>query len=91
MLVVVELSSGSSGFYCPSHGRMSCPVCGSKLVEIEYKGGKRDLLAVAESDGFRCFLGCLRVDLHDKVVDGVNHRGKVYLRAVFDDSDVRSR
>ena len=32
---------------------------------------------------FRGFLGCLRVDLHDKVVDGVNYHGKVYIVPVF--------
>ena len=88
---MVELSSGSSGRYCPIYGRMSCPICGSELVVVKYSGSERRLLALAESDGFRCFLGCLHVDLHDKVVDGASHRGKVYIRAIFDDDDVRSR
>ena len=88
---VVSLDSGSSGCYCPSHRRMSCPICGFELVVVKYSGSKRDLLALAESDGFRYFLGCLRVDLHDKVLDGVNYRGKVFIRSVFAGSDVESR
>jgi len=88
---VVELSSGSSRCYCPSHGRMSCPICGSALAVVKYTGTERRLLDLAESDGFRCFLGCLRVDLHDKVVYGINHRGKGYIQAVFHDRDVGSR
>ncbi len=89
--LVVSLGSGSSGRYCPIHGRMSCPICGHELDVVKYIGSRRDLLAKAQSDGFRCFLGCLRVDLHDKVLDGVDWRGMVYIRAVFEDSDVRSR
>lgn len=90
-LWVVGLVSGSSGYYCPSHGRMSCPICGSELVVVKYSGKKPNLLALAESDGFRCFLGCARVDLHDKVVDGVNYRGKVYVKPVFHGRDVGRR
>lgn len=89
-LWVVELSSGSSVRYCPIHGRMSCPICGSELVVVKYNGNERRLLALAGSDGFHCFLGCLRVNLHDKVVDGVNHRGKVFIRTVFHER-VRAR
>jgi len=85
------MSSDNAECYCLGHGRMSCPICGHVLVVVKYSGGKRDLLALAESDGFRCFLGCLRVDLHDKVLDGVNYRGKVYIRSVFAGSDVESR
>jgi len=85
------VSSGSSGRYCPIHGRMSCPICGFKLAVVKYTGTERRLLDVAESDGFRCFLGCLRVDLHDKVVDGVNHRGKAYIQAVFSTRESRRR
>jgi hypothetical protein len=70
---------------------MVCPLCGLELVVVKYSGSEHDLLALAESDGFRYFLGCLRVDLHDKVLDGVDYRGKVYIRAVFEDSAVRSR
>jgi hypothetical protein len=70
---------------------MSCPICGLELAVVKYSGSERDLLALAESDGFRCFLGCLRVDLHGKVLDGVDYRGKVYIKAVFEDCDVRSR
>lgn len=77
------VSGGSENYYCPKHGVMSCPICGSVLVEIEYKGNKSDLLALTKRDDFCGFVGCLRVDLHDKVVDGVNYRGKVFVRAVF--------
>jgi hypothetical protein len=70
---------------------MVCPLCGLELAVVKYSGSERDLLALAESDGFRCFLGCLRVDLHDKVLDGVNYRGKVFIKPVFEDSDVGSR
>jgi len=90
-LLVVDMSSDSPECYCPSHGLMVCPVCGLELVVVKYSGGERDLLALAESDGFRYFLGCLRVDLHDKVLDGVNYRGKVFIRSVFAGADVESR
>lgn len=60
-----------------------CPLCGSELVIVKYTGNKRHLLALVESDGFCCFLGCVRVDLHDRVVDGVSHRGKVFIKPVF--------
>ena len=85
------MSSDSAECYCPSHGLMVCPICGHVLAVVKYSGGKRDLLALAQSRGFRCFLGCLRVDLHDKVLDGVNYRGKVYIQSVFAGSDVESR
>lgn len=75
MLLVVGLVSGSSG-HC-------CPVCGSTLVVVKYSGKKPDLLALAESDGFCGFLGCVRVDLHDKVVDGVDYRGQVFVKPIF--------
>lgn len=70
----MELSSGSSEV---------CPICGSELVVLKYLGKKRKLLRLAESDGFCGFLGCIRVDLHDKVVDGVNHQGKAFVKPVF--------
>jgi hypothetical protein len=60
-----------------------CPICGSKLVELKYSGHKRSILALIESDGFIGLLGCCRVELHDKVVDGVNYRGKVFVRPLF--------
>jgi hypothetical protein len=60
-----------------------CPICGSELVVLEYRGKKRKLLRLAGSDGFCGFLGCNRADLHDKVVDGVSWRGKVYIYPVF--------
>jgi hypothetical protein len=60
-----------------------CPICGFKLVPVEYRGNKPEVLALMKSGGFCHFLGCIRVDLHDKVVDGVNYRGKVFVRPVF--------
>jgi hypothetical protein len=77
------VSGGSESYHCPKHGVMSCPICGSVLVEIEYKGKKPHFLALTKRDDFRGFVGCLRVDLHDKVVDVVDYRGKVYVRSVF--------
>lgn len=69
---------------CPSCGFVDlCPICGSKLVELKYSGHKRSILALTESDGFVGFLGCCRVDLHDKVVDGVSYRGKVFVIPLF--------
>jgi len=70
-------------YYCSEHGSMVCPSCGSPYVKIEYKGKEPDLLALTKRDDFCCFVGCLRVDLHDKVVDGVDYRGKVIFRPVF--------
>jgi len=73
---------------CPSCGFVkSCPICGSELVELKYSGHKRSILALVESDGFVCFLGCNRVELHDKVVDGVNYCGKVFLMPLFRDAN----
>ena len=60
-----------------------CPICGSALCLIKYSGHKHELLDVAESPNFCCFLGCIRINLHDKVVDGVNYRGKVFIKRVF--------
>lgn len=88
-MVAITMGSGSSEYRCPKHGLMSCPICGSKLVVVEYRGKKPDLLALMKSDDFSGFLGCLRVDLHDKVVDGVNYRGKVFIRPISDD-DLKS-
>lgn len=73
------VSGGSEGRYCPHHGSMACPICGSALVKIEYRGRKPHLLALMKRADFRCFVGCIRIHLHDKVVDGVNYRGKVFL------------
>jgi len=75
------LVSGSS--VCPKHGLMVCSICGSELIKIEYKGDKSEVLALMKRDGFRCFMGCIRVDLHDKVVDGVNYRGQVFVKPIF--------
>ena len=60
-----------------------CRICGSKLVVVEYRGHNPEVLALMKSDGFCHFLGCTRVDLHNKVMDGVNYRGKVVVRPVF--------
>lgn len=81
LLLVVEMVSGGSE--CPEHGLVVCPICGCVLVWIKYFGDKPDILALMERDDFRGFLGCVRVDLHDKVVDGVDYRGKVFVRPIF--------
>jgi len=73
----------SEGHFCPEHGDMACPLCGSLLAEIEYSGKNPDVLALTKRDGFCGFVGCIRVNLHDKVVDGVNYRGKVFVKPVF--------
>jgi hypothetical protein len=83
MLWVEELSSGSSGYHCP--------ICGLELVPVKYSGTEPDKLALMERDDFCGFLGCLRVDLHDKVVDGVNHHGKCYVVPIFHGRNVRRR
>lgn len=83
MLAVVRLNSGSSGHYCP--------ICGSELVPVKYSGKERHFLALMERGDFCGFLGCIRVDLHDKVVNGVNYRGKVYTFPVFHSRNVRRR
>jgi len=72
---VVELSSGSSERYCP--------ICGFELAPLKYGGKEPDKLALMKRDGFCGFLGCVRVALHDKVVDGVDYHGKVYVVPVF--------
>ena len=69
---------------CPAcRSEMSCPICGSTLVELEYKGNKPHLLAAMRRADFRCFVGCPHIDLHDKVVDGVNYSGKTFIRPIF--------
>ena len=73
----------SSKDVCPEHGSMACPICGSVLVKIEYSGRKPHLLALMKHADFRCFVGCIHVDLHDKVVNGVDYRGKVFFRPLF--------
>lgn len=72
--------SGSIKHYCVRHGDMSCSICGSALVVVKYQGSERDMLKLVES-GHR-LLGCLHVNLHDKVVDGVNYRGKVFIKVL---------
>lgn len=69
--------------------KLFCPLCGSKLTVVKYGGKKRNLLALVRSDNFCCFLGCLHVELHDRVVDGVNYRGKVFIKPIFHDRRVR--
>jgi hypothetical protein len=84
LLVVVELGSGSSVRHCA--------ICGSELVVIKYVGHERDKLALMESEGFCCFMGCLRVDLHEgKMWKGVDGRGKVFVHPVFHSRDVGKR
>lgn len=65
-----------------------CPICGSELVVVKYCGKKPDLLVLIKSKGFCCLLGCLHVKLHDKVVNGVNYRGKVFIHPIFHVCDV---
>jgi hypothetical protein len=72
--------------YCPKCGDVRCPICGSKLVLLDYKGNDPDILAKMKSPDFRGFFGCNRAKLHDKVVNGVYYRGKAYVEAVFDDN-----
>jgi len=37
---------------------------------------------------FKTFVGCRRVELHDKVtLDGVNHKGKAYVKKIFNSCD----
>jgi hypothetical protein len=67
-----------------------CPICSSELVELRYRGYKRSIVAFIESDGFVGWLGCCRVELHDKVVDGVNYRGKVFVKPLFGKRKERS-
>jgi len=68
------LSSGSS--------EGCCPICGCPLVEIKYQGSKPEILALIRRKGFVRLIGCLRVDLHDKVMCS-DHQGKVFVHAVF--------
>jgi hypothetical protein len=83
LCVGVDLGSGSS--VCPKHGSMVCPICGSLLIRLDYKGHKPSMLVLAKHDNFRFFIGCLRVELHNKTVDGVNYRGKVFIKPMFKD------
>lgn len=82
--LTVMVDSGSSEHFCVHCEPKFCPICGSQLVELGYLGKDANFLGLMKEKGFRSFLGCLRVDLHDKVFDGVDYRGKVYLfRALF--------
>jgi hypothetical protein len=84
LLLTVGVAIAMSEFHtgvCPKCSK--CPICGSELVELRYRGYNRSILAFTESDGFVGFLGCCRVELHDKVVDGVNYRGKVFVKPLF--------
>jgi len=67
--------SNSSGFFCP--------LCGCELVAIKYLGNKPDMLAKMKRPDFCGFLGCIRVELHDKIVNGINYRGKAYVIPIF--------
>ncbi len=60
-----------------------CPICGSRVTRIKYRGNEPELLALMNLVGFCCFVGCVRVDLHDKVIDGVSYRGRVSVRPVL--------
>jgi hypothetical protein len=51
-----------------------CSVCGSEMVYINHGGGC-----------FRLCLVCAHVELHDKIVDGVNFHGKSVFRLVSDE------
>lgn len=79
------MSGGSSEYFVSSCGHYCsvfyCSVCGSVLRPVQYQG--KEPLPVMDKPDFGGFLGCLRVDLHDKVVNGVNYRGKVFIKAVF--------
>lgn len=89
---MTSLDSGSSRHHCPLHGDVSCPICGSPLVLLEYKGNDPDLLALMKQANFYALFGCNHLELHDKVVNGVDHRGKVFIKgAVVRRSDIRKR
>ena len=80
------MGSSSSERFCVRCDSKFCPICSSRLVELNYLGNDARCSDLMEKKGFRSFLGCMRVDLHDKALDGVDYRGKVYiLGAVFDD------
>jgi len=84
ILAVVGLSSGKPVSCCPESGALECcPLCGSRLRVIEYRGDKPELLALVLREDFRCFVGCVRVELHDKVIDGVDYQGKVFVQPIF--------
>lgn len=84
ILAVVGLSNDKPVSCCPESGALEyCPLCGSRLRVIEYRGDKPELLALVKREDFRCFVGCVRVELHDKVVDGVDYRGKVFVQPIF--------
>jgi hypothetical protein len=53
------------------------------LAPLNYLGKEPVKLALMKRNGFCGFLGCIRVDLHDKVVDGVSYHGKVYVVPIF--------
>jgi len=52
---------------------------------------KRSMLALMKSANFVGFVGCCRVELHDKVVDGVNYQGKVFVRPLFKEANGAKR
>ena len=77
----VDLDSESH--VCAKHGSMVCPICGSLLIKLKFMGNDAKVLALAKRKDFLCFVGCCRVDLHNKIVDGVDYRGKVFIRTVL--------
>jgi len=74
---------GAVANFCPNCDDLPCPICRSKMKWLEYRGHNPEKLAIMKIDGFRGFFGCVRVDLHDKVVDGVDWRGMVFVRPLF--------
>lgn len=82
------MASGRSEHVCLDCKPKFCPICGCELTYFTYRGKKSDLLALARSKGFRCFLGCIRMDLHDKVL---TDRGQVYIIGAVFDSGFRPR
>ena len=52
-----------------------CPICGSPLVKIEYRGKDPKRLALMKRKDFCGFLGCMHTDLHEG--------GKVFVHPVF--------
>jgi hypothetical protein len=70
-------------YCCPKCGDVSCPICGSLLTVLHYKGNDPEILALTKKRGFRYFVGCRREELHDKIIDGVNYRGKAFVIPFF--------
>jgi len=60
-----------------------CPICGFLLARIVYRGKDPKKLATLKRSDFLGFLGCIRTELHDVTVKGVNYHGKIFLHPVF--------